>query len=603
MRAAGARAFVGCTLSLGAACQAAEPGVWVVPELPTEPGYVGLVYRGAGQPWAATGLSRSSGGRVELDVVEPGDTYDRVSVVYFSEPELRAHTGLDDDALRSAPLLEPSPARALVRPRWSATGARDDATVLLAADAPPLAVAAAWSGACPRVLGESPARVDVRCYTRSCPTTVRQEGCELIFRSESCPFNARTTIDGLGRVEVDLGTALGRCQADTLAAREGPLRFLCEGGAQRIETRSCELVVHPEDDQVPALQIESRLLLPPLELPVSERFRPVRELVLEGDRLFTTRRIEDLEHPPEACLDQAVELLELGLEDLQPVLSATLAPCLLSLIGSDQRGELFALHDSPSPLVRRLRADGVVLREAALLAEREGAPISPLRLVFDASTQTVAEFGLTVDDAGRTFVVTQFLDAQTLGAKFEPWVLSARTVEAWLHGPGELGLMENRERLYLFDLSAGTSRLWLDLSGVCNLELTRKVTRLPSNQLVLVDGSFEGGLTLISPDPLRCSLATPFERVGSPSQFVTLASDPRRLLVALVDRSAGEGLSRDSFLAHYDLEEERFLVPSQTLGGGLVGFMEAHALGAVYTVSPAEGRVARIVRADAATGR
>lgn len=564
-----------------------------VPELPGGPGYAGLVYRGPGDRWTGTGLSRGDGAQLALEVAEPGADFDELTLVYFSEATLRRLTSLDDAALRDLPLLRPASNRAGVRPDFSASGARDAERPVLTTDMEPLSVAATWTGACPRLLGEAPSPVEIRCgSSQSCPTTARQVGCELVFESAACPYSARAVIDGFGRTEINLGTALGRCSLGS--AREDPLRLRCEGGPESVFAYSCELVVRVEPDPVPAPDLQSRLLFPPGRANEPDRALRMYGPIVETDRVLVTRPELDPARPDAGCDELPVELLSLDPETLETLSSAPLERCLIALSSSNRPGEFYSAHEGTARSVRRWRTDGTLLASAELLSAWRDGPLSGPELVFDETTRTLAVRGETVDPSGRNWSVIVFLDGETLTPKLEPFEFESGGAAFWRNGPGELGILERKIRVHLLDLETGRSRVLVDYFGICAPPLSFDINPLGEGRFIFLSHYVDGGLTDARASPPTCSFATPLDRVGSPYRAVRWPQDPSRLLVALARRERRGVLTREAFLAFYSLEEERYLNFSLEIGLGGIGGLEPHPSGAVFGLLHSEGRVTRV---------
>lgn len=567
----------------------AERSTLVVPALPSGTYYLGLVFQGEGERWAGTGLSRVEAPGFELDVVEPGDDYTRVTLVALRPADVQARTSLGDEALRDSPLLAPSANRAVLSTAFSASALRDGDALRLESDDPPLPVAADWSGRCPAVLGETPAPVEITCSSRSCPTTVRQRGCALEFESSSCPYNTAGTIDGFGQLAVSLGEPVGECRGTR--GGDGEIRLGCESDLGPAGKSSCELIVHETARPGPPLELEHRRLGDPGAPPASHRRVRARGLAIEPEQLLTIHQPLGLPDSFDLCEGEPSELLALDLETLETRATWTLPPCAVD-VTSDRAGiRRWILTGGGAPFLGRIALDGAVTATVSLPASLGGSAVVARRVHYDETTHTVTVMSSSPMDAPE-LMRQSFLDvfeAESLAVRFS-LALRGRNEELWVPGPGELGVYQTSTAPTAIDLGTGEVTVLSALPTDCPSVQENAVLSVAANTLAVA-----GRMTLVlqTLDAPRCDEFAFWERERLPSALAAWPGDPRLMLVGLV-REERERPDSEATLAFFDLADRRFLWPSQAVGDGDLSLIRAHPSGALYAVGEQFGWVIRI---------
>lgn len=586
-------------VTLAASIGCVQEGLVLVPELPAEPGFVGIVYRGPGGAWSGTGLRRTTGGRSALDVVEPGPGYDQLSVVYFSDAALRAHTSLPESELERAPLLAPGPEQLALTPSFSASGPRGVGLSTLRADAPPRRVSAAWAGACPEVLPADPVPVEVRCAFRPCLMTARQEGCELVFEGDTCGYRARATVSGLGELRVDLGGFIGRCEGR--GETDGRLAAL---GCSTLDTDPvgggrCELRLHAAPDVVPALEVTSRIFAdgPYASTPRAEQW--ITAMLVEPERILLARVPGITRQNRRLCDgDLALELVHLDPIELEPRATYPAPACLIELTPSASTGVYLALLTGPEPGVAQISETGEVLRRVDLPRIFQERLALAWSLQYDAATDVAVVLARLFRDEGDNHAVLFFFDGSTLAERHPSLYLSehAVVVPIWLHAPGVLRLIRQKTRLVEVGLDTGVARERANLASICSDHVPHAVLPLPEEDLAISSHGAEQALFVTTSGLASCDRAVSFEKDRAPSAAVVWPGDPGRLLVGMLRRQFSDpsGGFYESTLAFYDRAAGRFLRPSFELGAGHIDALVARPDGSVVGVAMREGRVFRV---------
>lgn len=567
----------------------AERAALVVPELPDGVHYGGLVFRGAGERWVGTGLARVEPPSFELDLVEPGDDYDLITLIALGEAEVRARTTLDDAALRDAPLLAPAAHRALLPTAFSASARRDGETIHLRADEVPLAVAAAWSGRCLSVLEDRPIPVEIRCSPRSCPTTVRQTGCELRFESPSCAYNTRGSANGLGELAVKLEGTVGDCRGGRSA--EGEVRFQCTADLGPAGTRACELVAHERERPGPALELAHRRLGDPGTPPADPRRVRARGLAVEPGRLLTIHQPLGLPNSFDQCTNGPSELLELDLETLETQARWDLPPCAVDVASDPIGPRRWIVASGGTPALFRIALEGTVAASVPLPASAEGRTIVARRVHYDETTDTVTVMSgspLESPELTRETFLDVF-EAQSLTLRFS-LALRGRNDDVWVPGPGRLGVYQTSTAPTSVSLDTGVLTKLATLPDDCPAVRERSTLSLPSGSLAVAG---RGTLVLQSLDAASCDEFAFWEHERVPTALAAWPGDPQLLLVGLV-REERQRTDTGATLAFFDLAERQFLWPSQAVGEGDLSTMRAHPNGTLYALGEQTGWVIRI---------
>lgn len=590
-----ARALVTVAASFGCV----QEGLVLVPELPAEPGFVGIVYRGPGGAWSGTGLRRTPGGRSTLDVVEPGAGYDQLSVVYFGDAALRAHTTLPEEELERAPLLAPGPDQRALTPSFSASGSRGVGLSTLAADAPPRLVSAAWAGACPQVLPADPVPVEVRCAVRPCLLTARQEGCELVFEGDTCGYRARATVSGLGELRVDLGGFIGRCEGRS--ETDGRLAGL---GCSTLDADPagggrCELRLHAAPDVVPALEVTSRLLAEGPYASTPRADQSITAMVAEPERILLTRVAGSTRQNRRLCDGSlALELVHLEPLALEPRATYPAPACLIELTPSASPGVYLALLTGPEPGLARVSETGEVLRRVDLPRLYGGRLMLAWTLEYDAATDVAVVLARLFRDEGDNHAVLFFFDGSALTQRHPDLYLSehAVAVPIWRQAPGVLRLIRQKTRLVEVQLDTGVTRELANLASICADHVPHAVLPLPGEDLAVASLGSEQALFVTAGALDTCARAVSFEKDRAPSAAAVWPGDPELLLVGMLRRQLGDpsGGYYESTLAFFDRVDARFLRPSLELGWGPVDALLAQPDGSVVGVAQREGRVFRV---------
>lgn len=589
----------------------------LLPELPDDLDYAGVVYRGPRGAWSGSGLYSTLRAPLRVEVWLDERDYEEVSVVGFREADLRPYTQASDAELEQQPLEAPGPRRAPVRASFSATGNAGDAPASLEVDEEPLYVGGYWAGVCPEYAVGGERSLEHYCLATPCPAKVRQVGCGLgiTFSSgglNSCAAELSASLPGVGDFATEVVEGSASCSGETSRDRRLTLRCTALGNPL---PEPCELSLRPEPDAVPRFEVETRTLAARPE-PGLAFEKALRGLIVRPDHVLTARSRRGFGDTG-GCDPHEVELVHVSREELAVTHTATLPPSVLGLLPSGP-SEFFAILGGPEPAVVTLSASGHVRRRRALAPELEWTR----QLGVDLSVCPELE-ALAIEPRGRAAVVLLSTNPSAADAVSRLVVVELDTLELRFP-PVELGLGARLRTLWFPEdgvvevLVEGWDRQPIDLTsgarGPRSSFRTRAVTGFSASALlpwpeesVVLLASFEATLTralVVGRTNGEDSQTRAFwERDQAPFRLVRWTGPEALALVSLASYGLSGEPSTDATLAFFDPETLRFLAPSHELGGSPITEFQAADDGDIFGLSPADGRLHRVRTTARSSGR